>query len=560
MESKHILLAIMSALVVGALLLYATYDPEPGGKNLTPDQERGYTLLRTAQTACLISRENSASIGLEALIEAGSAKAGATANKSDLIGAVGYASEQIRGIQDSEIRACMDKRWPAIEACLLDNCAAAQVSDIEARFSFNLEARDTTTLDPNLLAFGRQYRDFPQILRQTPPQNYYLYNVGLPVVGKPIRTFIHRVVRDSFIKEQSRATNLCLERADTLDFTLPTYTHFQCDEASSSCSHDPASPKWLNQCAIVENPNNASLAVRTALAILSSPANALEKDVWLVPSLETIRARSDLEGQGYTIFHIASEKPIAPEADGYFVALSINGQPIHIDGLPPSFSIQPFSEAGLIDYRFALQNLNFSGLDAGCDTIEATIQFVKDGELFGDMIQFQRSYVALRDAREKTLKTDGNRLTWAGKYVRAPKQYDNEVFINGISNGSDPSDVTKTGEHAKMARILNTWKQQFDGLDLTFDGVPVVAVSRPPLTRFSYGVVAGIVQPSGQIQFTFKYPEAKRLSTLLQAARAEGGRRARVIDHREYIYAVRGEDHQVSPPVCRDDLDMDLIA
>ena len=559
MKSKHILIAILGVASIIGLLVFKFYEPKGPITTLTADQQQGYALLAMAERVCLAGESDSATLGLSAVVEAQSASVDASAFKQTLRGAVGYASEQIRALQDTEVRQCLEARWPKIEACLTDNCASADVSDITFQFTYDVAAAADSVLDHNHVAFGRQFRDPKTTLVKQVPGEYFPYNMGLPRRGQEVRASIHRVVRDGYLPQRRAVIELCLMQAEPLPLGAQTYTRYLCSEAAGTCAHDPSSPPWLKQCPAPAPENGPGAALLPAFlnaVTLSAPAyaQAPQRAVWHVPSLETLAARDDLVGQGYTVFNLATEAPISLDADGFFVSLSINGQPLYLDGMAPSYAVQPFSPGSAFRYEFALQNLNFAGAAAGCDTIDATIRFVKDGKLTRDRISMSRSYVALRDARRKTMAWGDTTLVWTGRYMRAPREYDNEVFANSIflSNSLDGLNDQDRMTTAKVDIVA--MKNRFDRLALTHDGMPLVAVIRPPLTKTSYGLAIGKVQPTGQIAFTYSREGAGTLLNYLLAQRDESAAHRRAIRHDSFIYSLRGDNaYAASPPVCADD-------
>jgi hypothetical protein len=65
-------------------------------------------------------------------------------------------------------------------------------------------------------------------------------------------------------------------------------------------------------------------------------------------------------------------------------------------------------------------------------------------------------------------------------------------------------------------------KVNFDALNVTYEGQPLVAIIRPPLSKVSYGIAAGIVRPTGQVSFLFSKEETYKLLNDLKSKRAEG--------------------------------------
>ena len=548
-------------LVTTGIYVYSRYIEPVPNHPLTPDQEKGYALLQAAKGICLSGESQSLNASIDGLLNTKEAKISSGIQDKTLRGAITYVDDEIRAVQDTEIRACLRQHWPKIEACLLGDCTAANLpANITFQFNYEFEDEADTTLDDSLVRLAIQNRRSTMLVRQ-PPENFYPYNVGLPPVGTILNARIHRVVKEGFSSSHDHATKLCLMRAATLPAgpNPPTHTRYHCWQEEGRCEHDTLSPRWFDQCTAASNktslaPQNQSSMLSDFFTVSSAAfAQNTVSEVWHVPSLETLQARADVFGQGYTQFTIASKMPANVDADGYFVSLTVNGQAVHIDGMPPSFMTEPLKAGANIDFNFALQNLNFSGVDAGCDTITAALQFVKNGKLVGEPVRFRRSYVALRDARVKTMQWGDNTLTWTGKFVRAPRQYDNEFFAQSIVIPGGLSKLKNTAKIARAQASITEMKARFDNLNLKFAGNRLVAVIRPPLTQTSYGLAVGMVEPTGQIRFTFKYTEAKELRDQIMDQRSDP-RIRRAVDKGAFIYSVRGnEAFMKSPAVCRDD-------
>jgi len=79
-----------------------------------------------------------------------------------------------------------------------------------------------------------------------------------------------------------------------------------------------------------------------------------------------------------------------------------------------------------------------------------------------------------------------------------------------------------------------------------------VAVIRPPLTltgdKLAYGLTTGVVQPSGQVRFTFSPQDANSLGDALLAARRDNAAAQRVINREKYIYRVAGTRERQDTP------------
>jgi hypothetical protein len=74
---------------------------------------------------------------------------------------------------------------------------------------------------------------------------------------------------------------------------------------------------------------------------------------------------------------------------------------------------------------------------------------------------------------------------------------------------------------------------EFDALNVSYEGQPVVAVIRPPLSKVSSGIATGIVPPTGQVSFLFSKVETNKLLNYLKSRRAD--------ESNAYRRSVRGD-------------------
>ena len=262
---------------------------------------------------------------------------------------------------------------------------------------------------------------------------------------------------------------------------------------------------------------------------------------WNVPSLAVLERRlrdGEFIGTGYTEFTIAMDVPLVQDADAFYVELAVNGQPVRIDGLRPELLSQPMPLDREFRYRFGLENLNFSGLEGGCDTMSATIQLLRQGEPMDEPLILQRSYVALRDAIPVSVTAGGKRFTWTGTYMRPTLSFDHEVFVQSVQ-------VPSLKDKEKLARALSDISDLRDranrDIQAKFQGQPVTFVVRPPLLKpdhlpkkMGFGLAAGIVEETGQIRFTFDRQDAQKLRDYLKGL----GYSRYLIDPESFVYTV----------------------
>ncbi|MFT4994417.1 MAG: hypothetical protein ACI965_001444 [Paraglaciecola sp.] len=561
MKSQHMLLIL--ALVVIALTSFVFFKDDilADKTPLTTDERKAVKLLKLAQQSCLSGSTENAGMKLnldsdlanKLSLESGIAK---TTSR----GAVTYLDDQIRQLQDDKIRKCLEEQLPQIRACTLGDCEQANLPKL-INFKFKiLKPNQDNDLSLTTVRFAIQNREGERNLALQ-NDGYFLdsiefFNKDTPRLGR-----IGFQVREAHM-QRTKPIELCLKRAETVDPTLKNYTQFECHK-DKGCTHNPMSPKWFERCdvkpltrgAVISTPSNWLDDVFSAVL---APAFAQGiNNVWAVPTLDTLTSRiatADLVGVGFTTFNVSADKPLGIDAQSYYFDLSVNGQPIEIDGLPGEYNVQAYAPDKPLNIDFALQNLNFSGVRNGCDELTLKLHFLKDEKLTAEALNWSRSYVALRNASEKNKPFGAAQLSWTGKYNRAPKEYDTEVFASSV-NVATELDFNKYKDQIKKAKEdISTMKTNFDKAGLEFEGKTLVSVIRPPLTRISYGLAVGIVEDTGQIRFTFSNKFSTRLLNFLLEKRQEAPEYKKIIRHDAFRYSLRGDkSYSVSPPVCWDE-------
>jgi hypothetical protein len=66
--------------------------------------------------------------------------------------------------------------------------------------------------------------------------------------------------------------------------------------------------------------------------------------------------------------------------------------------------------------------------------------------------------------------------------------------------------------------------------------------------KLSYGITAGVVQPSGQVRFTFSPQDAQAIADAMLAARYGNAAAQRVINRDKYVYKVAGTRERSETP------------
>ena len=556
MKRNVVILSIVAVLIAIALFVFFYDSNNPlstsgqGNVELSADELKGLRLLRLAQETCLAGETSNVSVNIDLSTDyVTSFKEASGVHKDKARGAVNYVDEQIRSIVDKDIRECLQKHMPQIQACLLGDCSTASLPKaVEFQFTYQL-LHDNPNLEKNLVSFGLENRTDNRTLILQPGKGYYVDSIPLLAEGKTRNAAIFGVVRESYVPDFNESIRFCLSRASALP-DAGNYTLYHCKQGEG-CQHEVTTPKWFEVCAPTDIGYNESLF---PLRNLIATAYADDERAWAIPTLTTLQQREDLFGIGYTHFKVEAASAMNKDYDGYYYDIAVNGWQANINGLPGSFRATPHDFSKPINIEFGLQNLNFSGVNDGCDEIALTMNFVKDGEKVGEPITLRRSYVALRDARVKEMDANNLHYRWTGKYQRAPRMYDTEVFVSSILVARNLDFQANQNAIADAKRKISRMKKDFDALGLTFEGRPLVAVIRPPLTQISYGLAIGVVEETQQIRFTYDRAVANRLKEFLLAQRSRGGNYRSTIAHDTFLYSVRGdESYMASPPVCAGD-------
>jgi hypothetical protein len=230
----------------------------------------------------------------------------------------------------------------------------------------------------------------------------------------------------------------------------------------------------------------------------------LREPGWNVPSVTTLQKMNDQQRPGYTLFDVSFiAQGKAALADRYYYALRVNDQPVYIDGLSPGLEKEPLQRGGENHIVFGLENLNFTGLFEGNEKLHLTVYFLS-GNTPAYRQDLDREYIALRDAAAiAPIQTEAGAFVWTGKYISPKNQNKYEVILASADCGDPPQ--KDCVDHAVYA------KKRFDKAGLKLGENPIVMVVRPPLRKHeAYGLSFGLVQPTGQVQFTFNDTEADR--------------------------------------------------
>jgi len=263
----------------------------------------------------------------------------------------------------------------------------------------------------------------------------------------------------------------------------------------------PQDPGYVVACEAGLNTAGMALPVVQA-AEQTAPAR---EPGWDVPFLQTLQKMTDRQRVGYTLFDVSfTPQGRATQADGYYYALRVNGQPVYVGGLSPGVEKEQLQQGMVNHILFGLENLNFTGRFDGYEKLHLTVFFLS-GKAVICYQDLDRDYIALRNAAPvPPLQTSVGTFQWTGTYISPQNEDRYEVFVASAVCGDSPE--KSCAARAAFAR------GQFDKFNLKFRDRPAVMVVRPPLRKPpAYGLALGLVQPTSQVQFTFNETDANQL-------------------------------------------------
>jgi hypothetical protein len=348
-----------------------------------------------------------------------------------------------------------------------------------------------------------------------------------PLPGGTLAASVYRTTIDSVGGSigdvQNVPWSMCLTRKTADPAGHPEhFARLDCTEGIGCKATENEDPGWFDvklQCPEFINPKPLLTApqstgwIPTVHAAGPSPPNENAK-AWGIPSLATLKKLAPTRRTGYTEFNINSKSlnGIA-QADTVYYSIRVNGEVALIDGLPEWSTGLPFKPANGLAFDFGLQNLNFTGDGDGCERIGVSFSFRKDDRELR-RIDLSRLYSALRNPTnvERTLP-DGSIIDWGGAYRP--------------SNGEGQFDVLQGSKEVlanaqKLKQDIDA--QKVNGKPVMFNGLQVVGVLRAPLrTPPVYGIMLGLLQPNGQLRFTFDSDTAYALRAFIVSLHMKQG-------------------------------------
>jgi len=323
----------------------------------------------------------------------------------------------------------------------------------------------------------------------------YPASVTMPKSGERYLGLLHRVVTTPGSYRNPDSNEVCFERkAEFLN--RDAIVRIECDEGKA-CQIASDDFGWAKPCASAGRASlHSSSLVPSVFA--QTPANSRPEKGWVVPSLETLlKQEAAKQNPAFSEFTMSSGPlPALKEADRLTYTIRVNDELIYIDGLPPEASAVSFNPDKGIDIRFGLENLDFSGKNAGYEHIDVALQFSRGGRIVKQNT-VRLEYIALRPMGEQVLPVEPNlAVRWKAAYHAGKRDDVYQILLVSVAKSAAAEDL----------------KRRIDETNFNLNNSRLVAVLRPPiLGNPSFAINVGIRQPSGQVKFTFDDETSKQL-------------------------------------------------
>jgi hypothetical protein len=511
-------------------------------------------LVDLAEKTCLSNRTSTDSVSLlgtfKAIKERMTSGVGLERQAKEVRG----ASEQLTGavaqLENDQIRKCINEIVAPAFAQITANFLAGDSSvawpePIDFRFRFaRVTSKDPAKYSENLrVALLRSSRS-PVTRRITFQPDaagpYYQLDIPYPASSELIKgTIAPEIIATSTLStEPTSLTPICLQRPSSFPQVKAEYDVFECIEGDVCRSPAFGTTGWLAICPKSGEAVPPVKPSRYADFLIARAQAATVERRWVVPSLETLSERN-AEGVGYTVFTLSTAAFRKPEALGVEVDVRVNGTRVEEDGLPPAMRPVANDPAQPFRYSFALQSLGFQGLHGGCDEISVGLTPVYGGGRKGDAQTVTLSYAALRDVEERKVPFAGDTLTWWASYITPAREWRFYPIVHSyIYSVNDPKQAASAAAKAEADR---RW---LDEQRFSYQGQRVLGVVRPPRTikedgTAAFGLAAGLLQPTGQIRFTFPQADARSMADFMVQQR-RGGEADRVIGADKYVFQALG--------------------
>ena len=526
------------------------------------------TTTDAAVRACLSQETTTETVSLRAqfdhLVSGVQSALGLQKKVEAIRGASREMPHALQRIENDTIRNCMKIYMQPALAAAAERYQAGDTGSVWPQpVDLRLRLLRTTSLDRRkftdaLYVNLRPPRRSPLDLRLVPqdPRGlaYYQYGVPYPAASDVVRgTIVAETREDARLSSAPPTlTQICLQRPPRFPQQRADYDIFDCTEGGA-CKPSRDTTGWLQACPTA----HAKAAPAPMTPRLWRVAWQDEPDRpttgpsgvrWVAPSLRSLAGRPH-EGVGYTVFTVETDAFERDDVVGVEVGVRVNGTPVEEEGLPPELRPSPNDPTEAFSHSFALQTLNFTGAEGGCDVVELSLRpLLTNGEK-GAARTARLSYVALRDVAERRQPLGAGQLTWLASYITPAREWRNIAEVHSYIYSTRAG----AGAAQRAAGLAAADKRWIDAANLTYQGQRVVGVVRPPRTIQSdgsaaFGLGAGLVQPNGQVRFTFSDPDARKLAAFMIAQRTSAEAR-RVIAPAPYIFQAVGGS-RTAPGIC----------
>lgn len=461
------------------------------------------------------------------------------------------APASVRVTADAKVRACLERQTPAIEQNLMDQlrrgvAASAGSGGYPGAIDVTFTYDRNQSLDPrlysenlriNLAEAGRRPFSMNVASQSRPDGSPYFVYTYFPFPSRRVEgTISAKPVNSRLTADQVPRARICFERIPNPRPPPPRNDMFKCREGAV-CQPAGGSRGWLRACqprpaAAVKHGMQFALLAPIGLAAFQAAATSVRR--WVTPSIDTLAEREG-EPVGWSYFKLRTNAFQQPEINAIEFGLAVNGIPVDEDGLAPEERPEPNDPSAPFDRLFALQTLDFEGRMGGCDSVSVTLTPRYEDGHRGPPRTFELSYAALRDQPARTVRSGGATLTWSATVIRPAREWRHWAFVQ-----SYPFQYPNPDSQQQAVRRVEADKEWLDAAGLKFRGAVVRGVIRPPLSikqgRGAYGLAIGLVQPSGQVRFTFSEQDARAIGAWMVGRRQTSDRARRVIDPRPYLY------------------------
>lgn len=405
--------------------------------------------------------------------------------------------------------------------------------DISAPFLLKFRVVSPAAQKRPSLSFVQRKPRFtePQGLAPLTDTNFYQVRIDLPRPAGEFSAAVQPLNEEGAVYTDDvhpRPLEMCFIRAPRPPASGVSHYYARIDcRLDKDCSvHPQEDPGWVTDCPRKASWNPLPQCCVPAAYAQAPPAGAPAEAGWLAPSLLSLRKMRETGKAGYTEFLIQSGPISGLTGSSYLTYdIKVNGTPVSIDGWRSSDLHVPIEPSKGIALQFGLENLNFSGAESGCETIDVGIDVFQQDKKIKSYALF-RQYAALRDAWPVTIPAgDGQNFQWSGQYLNPKDGERCEVFVNSTED----------------AQYAGKVKARIDRAGIKYEGQVLVGVLRPPLNKPVYGVIVGLRQPSGQVRFMFDNAGAEALAKWIDGSQSVAPVRS-AFARPVFIYRTKGDD------------------